>query len=69
MTKKCLCKNNEKVLVFPCSGGSNCGQISNQVAIEITEDGVDDGDQYLKTHLSNKDIDKLYVAACDPQKN
>ena len=27
---------------------------------------ADDGDQYLKILLANKDIDKLYVAACDP---
>jgi len=27
---------------------------------------ADDGDQYLKTLLNNKDIGKLYVAACDP---
>ena len=27
---------------------------------------ADDGDQYLKFLLNNKDIDKLYVAACDP---
>jgi len=27
---------------------------------------ADDGDQYLKILLDNKDIDKLYVAACDP---
>ena len=27
---------------------------------------ADDGDQYLKILLNNKDIDKLYIAACDP---
>lgn len=27
---------------------------------------ADDGDQYLKVLLNNKDISKLYVAACDP---
>lgn len=27
---------------------------------------ADDGDQYLKVLLDNKDIDKLYVAGCDP---
>ena len=27
---------------------------------------ADDGDEYLKILLDNKDIDKLYVAACDP---
>jgi heterodisulfide reductase subunit A-like polyferredoxin len=27
---------------------------------------ADDGDQYLKLLLANKDIDKIYVAGCDP---
>ncbi len=27
---------------------------------------ADDGDQYLKVLLDNKDIDKLYITACDP---
>lgn len=27
---------------------------------------ADDGDQYLKILLDNKDINKLYVAGCDP---
>ncbi|MFA5114182.1 MAG: heterodisulfide reductase subunit A-like protein [Candidatus Margulisiibacteriota bacterium] len=27
---------------------------------------ADDGDQYLRVLLDNKDIDKLYVAGCDP---
>jgi len=27
---------------------------------------ADDGDQYFKILLDNKDIDKLYIAGCDP---
>ena len=27
---------------------------------------ADDGDQYLKVLLDNKDISKLYIAGCDP---
>lgn len=27
---------------------------------------ADDGDQYLKVLLDNQDIDKLYIAGCDP---
>ena len=27
---------------------------------------ADDGDQYLQVLLDNKDVDKLYVAGCDP---
>lgn len=39
MTKECLCQANE-VVVFSCSGGSNCGQIANQVAVDLTKDGI-----------------------------
>ena len=36
MTKdKCLCKPND-ILIFPCSGGSNVGQIANQAAKDLT---------------------------------
>jgi len=36
---RCLCQD-DKVLLFPCSGGSNCGQIANQVAVKLTQEGV-----------------------------
>ena len=39
MVEECTCEASE-VLMFPCSGGSNCGQIANQVAIELNEDNV-----------------------------
>ena len=39
MVEKCLCEAGE-VLIFPCSGGSNCGQIANQAAIQLTEEGI-----------------------------
>ena len=38
MVKRCLCEAGE-VLIFPCSGGSNCGQIANQAAVQLTEEG------------------------------
>jgi len=38
-TAKCACKG-EEVVLLPCSGGSNCGQIANQAAIKLTEEGV-----------------------------
>lgn len=37
--KKCLC-NSDDILIFACSGGSNCGQIANQVAINLTKEGM-----------------------------
>jgi len=37
--QQCLCKA-EEIMFLPCSGGSNCGQIANQVAVKLTEEGV-----------------------------
>jgi heterodisulfide reductase subunit A-like polyferredoxin len=28
---------------------------------------ADDGDEYLKTLMKNKEIDKIFVAGCDPR--
>jgi len=39
MVKKCLCEA-EEVLIFTCAGASNCGQIANQAAIQLTEEGI-----------------------------
>ena len=39
MVEKCLCEASE-VLIFPCSGGSNCGQIANQAAVQLAEEGI-----------------------------
>lgn len=49
-------------------------EVLNAIRREKTVDFVslhpqlcaDDGDQYLQVLLENKDVDKLYVAACDP---
>jgi uncharacterized metal-binding protein len=37
--QKCFCKA-EEIILLPCSGGSNCGQIANQVAVKLDEEGV-----------------------------
>jgi len=29
-----------RTAVYPCSGGSNCGQIANDVGIKLTEEGL-----------------------------
>ena len=34
----CSCESSE-ILLFPCSGGSNVGQIANAVAVRLTRDG------------------------------
>jgi uncharacterized metal-binding protein len=30
----------ERVVLLPCSGSSNCGQIANNVAVKLTEEGI-----------------------------
>jgi uncharacterized metal-binding protein len=39
MTEKCLCEPNE-VIIFSCAGSSNVGQIANQAAIKLAQDGI-----------------------------
>ncbi|WP_135613208.1 putative zinc-binding protein [Methanococcoides sp. AM1] len=36
---KCACESTN-VALFSCSGASNVGQLSNQLAIELTEKGI-----------------------------
>ena len=39
MTEKCLCEPNE-IVIFSCAGSSNVGQIANQTAIKIAQNGM-----------------------------
>jgi uncharacterized metal-binding protein len=39
MDDKCLCEPSE-ILIFPCSGGSNVGQIANQAGVKLTQEGM-----------------------------
>jgi uncharacterized metal-binding protein len=39
MEEKCLCEPTE-ILIFPCSGGSNVGQIANQAGVRLTQNGI-----------------------------
>ena len=38
MANEC-CQSNNSVMILACSGGSNVGQLSNQAAIELTQEG------------------------------
>jgi uncharacterized metal-binding protein len=38
MTESC-CATEGNVMILPCSGGSNVGQLANQAAVELTQDG------------------------------
>lgn len=39
MTEKCLCEPNE-IIIFSCAGSSNVGQIANQTAIKLAQNGM-----------------------------
>ena len=39
MEEKCLCQPTE-ILIFPCSGGSNVGQVANQAGVKLTQGGI-----------------------------
>ena len=38
MAEDC-CANNGNVMILPCSGASNVGQLGNRAAIELTQEG------------------------------
>ena len=38
MNENC-CTPNGNIMILPCSGGSNVGQLSNRAAIELTQEG------------------------------
>jgi uncharacterized metal-binding protein len=39
MEERCLCEPNE-ILIFSCAGSSNVGQIANQAAIRLAQEGI-----------------------------
>ena len=39
MEEKCLCESND-ILIFSCAGSSNVGQIANQAAVRLAQEGV-----------------------------
>ena len=39
MSEECTCKA-ENIILLPCSGGSNCGQITNQAAVILDTLGI-----------------------------
>ena len=38
MSQEC-CQSGNDVMILACSGGSNVGQLSNQAAVELTQEG------------------------------
>lgn len=38
MTETC-CNSGNNIMILACSGGSNVGQLSNQAAVELTQEG------------------------------
>ncbi len=39
MEEKCLCEPNE-IIIFSCAGSSNTGQIANQAAVKLAQEGI-----------------------------
>ena len=39
MEEKCFCESNE-ILIFSCADSSDVGQIANQAAIKLTQEGI-----------------------------
>ena len=39
MVEKCLCEQSE-IIIFSCAGSSNVGQIANQTAVKLTQEGI-----------------------------
>jgi len=46
------CTGNSQVMILSCSGGSNVGQLSNQAAIELTQEGI--GRMYCLAGIGGK---------------
>jgi len=38
-SSECECRA-DSIILLPCAGGSNCGQITNQVAVKLDEEGM-----------------------------
>ncbi len=67
MTETC-CGGGSNVMILSCSGGSNVGQLSNQAAVELTQEGFGKmfclagiGGQLSGFVQSAKDVPKLVV--------
>jgi uncharacterized metal-binding protein len=67
MSQDC-CQPQVTTMILACSGGSNVGQLSNQAAIELTQEGVGKlsclagvGARLSGFIQSARDIDKLVV--------
>ncbi len=67
MTQTC-CEGSSDIMILACSGGSNVGQLTNQAAVELSQEGF--GKMFclagIGGHLSGfiqsaKDVPKLVV--------
>jgi uncharacterized metal-binding protein len=72
----CSCGNQKKItLVFPCAGASNVGQITNELALRMTREGVGAmsclagvGAHISGFVVSARDCDQLVVLDGCPQR-
>jgi uncharacterized metal-binding protein len=61
MAKDC-CVPGGDVMILACSGGSNVGQLSNQVAVELTREGV--GKMFCLAGIGGQ-LSGFVQSACD----
>jgi uncharacterized metal-binding protein len=60
MAEEC-CATNGNIMILACSGGSNVGQLSNQAAVDLTQEGF--GKMFC---LSAKDVPQMVaIDGCD----
>lgn len=58
------CATDSQVMLLCCSGGSNVGQLSNQVAVELTQEGM--GRMYCLAGIGGKLTGFVSSARCAP---
>jgi uncharacterized metal-binding protein len=71
----CSCGDEKVTLIFPCSGASNVGQITNELALRLTREGLGAmsclagvGAHISGFVVSAKDCDQLVVLDGCPQR-
>jgi len=71
----CSCGDEQVTLIFPCSGSSNVGQLTNELALRMTREGIGKmsclagvGAHVSGFVVSAKDCDQLVVLDGCPQR-
>jgi hypothetical protein len=60
MTEECCASGGNIMILLGCSGGSNVGQLSNQTAVELPQEGF--GKKNKDFNLKREEIDRVKEA-------